>query len=131
MITIDQESTRRSKHPLNLDNMSQRYHTTSNLYTFSSPGLLTLEKNLFYLLRNSKKIQFEQKYNFKPDYLSFDQYGTIILGYLLMYVNSVPSVEDFVLNDIMIPSLDSITKITKDRHLNTKKIINETDTVDW
>ena len=31
----------------------------------------------------------------KPDYLSYDEYGTVQLAQLLMYVNGVSSLEDF------------------------------------
>ena len=129
MITIDQESKQRILSPLDIDNMGQRYKTDSGIYTFTSPSLWTIEKHLFFLLRNSVEKQFEPKYKMKPDYLSYDEYGTIMLADLLMYVNEVFCIEDFDLDTVVIPEYKSIVTICQDKF--PKKDPSELDSIDW
>jgi len=114
-ITIDQESKQRKLLPIDIDKMADTYKTESGAFTFPSPELWTIEKNLFYLLRNSVQKQFEQKYLQRPDYLSFDEYGTVALAQLLMYVNNVLCIEDFNLDTVIIPSFQSVVEICQDK----------------
>lgn len=114
MITIEDEARQFSKLPTSLDNYGDRYKTVGGRYIFPSLTLWTIEKNLFYLLRNSVEKDFEPKYKMKPDYLSFDEYGTVVLAPLLMFVNSIPCIEDFNLVTVVIPSFHSIVDICSD-----------------
>ena len=114
-ILINNEATRQLQSPLDIEKFGQRYKTENDLFTFPDPNLETIDKNLFYLLRNSEELDFDLKYTYRPDYLSFDYYGTTILWELLMYVNGIFSLEDFDLVKVIIPSLDSITFILQDQ----------------
>ncbi len=58
---------------------------------------------------------FEQKYKYKPDYLSFDEYETVVLSPLLMRVNNIFSCEDFDMDYVIIPSLSAIIEMTNDK----------------
>jgi len=129
MITIDEESRRRVLHPLNFDNLSERYVTENGLYSFTSPSFWAIEKNLYYLMYNSKKKLFEQKYKYKPDYLSFDEYETVVLSPLLMTVNNIFSCEDFDMDYVIIPSLSAIIEMTNDKFPIKEK--SELTTVLW
>jgi len=129
METIDNESKSRIRSPIDLDNMAKRYKTDNGLYTFTSPSLWTIDKHLFYLLRNSTQKDFESKYKYKPDYMSYDEYGTVVLEYLLMYINGVFSVEDFDLNTIIIPSFDAIVEICQDKF--PKQDVDNLEVVSW
>lgn len=129
MITIDKETERDIRSPLELDNMANRYKTTNSLYTFTSPELWTIEKNLFYLLKNSTKKSFEPKYKMKPDYLSYDEYGTTALSQLLMYVNGVFCIEDFDLDEVVIPQMSAIVDVCQDKF--PKKDVDELEEVEW
>jgi len=115
-ITIDNEAIRQLRSPLDFEKFSQRFKTSNDLYSFPDPNLETIDKNLFYLLRNSQEVKFESKYKYRPDYLSFDYYGTTTLSNLLMYINGVFSLEDFDLETVVIPSLQSITFILQDTY---------------
>jgi hypothetical protein len=100
------------------------------LYTFPDPNLETLEENLFFLLRNSTELGFKPRYNFKPEYLSFDVYGTPALAPLLMFVNNIGSVEEFAdLPKVVIPSLDSITTILAD--IFPEEDISDLESITW
>ncbi len=129
MITIDKESKQRIRHPIEIDNMADTYKTTSGEYTFTSPRLWIIEKNLYHLLKNATQKQFDPKYTMRPDYLSYDEYGTVVLNQLLMYVNGVYCIEEFNLQTVIIPSLQVIIEITQDKF--TTKNVDEMEEVDW
>jgi hypothetical protein len=122
-ITILDESKSRILSPIDLDQMTDRYKTSSGLFVFPSPDLWTIEKHLFYLLRNSTLVLFNQKYKYKPDYMSYDEYGTVQLAQLLMYVNNVQCIEDFNLINVVIPTMSAIVDICQDK-FPTKDIGN-------
>jgi hypothetical protein len=113
--TIDRESESFKIMPIDFERMGERFKTDNELFTFPDPNLKTLEDNLYFLLRNATELIFKPRYNFRPEYLSFDVYGTPALGSLLLFVNNVASVEDFYnLPKIVIPSMDAITTILPD-----------------
>lgn len=129
LITIDKEVKQRIRAPYILDNLTERFKTTSEHYTFSSPTLWTLKKNLYYLLKHSEKKELGGKYKYKPDYLSYDEYGTVALKDIIMYVNNIFSIEDFDLDFVVIPTKDAIVNILKDKF--PKLTVEELPTVDF
>jgi len=114
-ITIDEESIQRSRLAIDINFSGDRYKTTNGVYTFPSPSLETIDQNLYYLLKNSTQKNFDRKYVMRPDYLSFDEYGTVALAQLLMYVNAIPCIEQFDLKEVLIPSLSAIIEMLKDK----------------
>jgi len=112
--TIEDEAKQFSRSPFNIGKMGIQYKTSNELFSFPSPELSTIDKHLFFLLRNSSIEKFAPKYKYRPDYLSFDKYGTTILWQLLMYVNGVASVEDFDMKEVVVPSVSSIVEMNKD-----------------
>jgi len=129
MITIDQEARQQANQPFDLDNFCERYRTANGLFTFSSPSLWTLDKHFFFLLKNSREEPFNMKYSMRPDYLSFDEYGTVILAPVLMYVNGVFCYEDFILDTVIIPSFSAIMETLQDRF--PPKSFTELEGVVW
>lgn len=127
--TIDQEAENFASSSFSLGKMADRYKTNNDLFSFPSPTLATIEKYLFFLLRNSKVKIMDSKYRWKPDYLSHDEYGTVILWQLLMYVNQVFSVEDFDLKEVVIPSLSAIIEMNQANF--PKKDVDELTSVNW
>lgn len=128
-IFIDEETRRFLRSPMDIERWGVRFKTANNLYSFPDPNLEVIERNLFYLLRNSTEEVFKSQYKYRPDYLSYDKYGTPILWQLLMYVNSVFSLEDFNLDLVIIPSLNSIIFSLQD--LFPEKDVSELETVTW
>jgi alpha-L-fucosidase len=112
-ITIDRESRARSRAAVDINYSGNRYRTSNGLFTFPAPNLETIDQYLFFLLKNSIEKKFEIKYKYRPDYLSFDEYGTVGLAHLIMYVNAIPSLEDFDLHMVIIPSFNSIIEMLK------------------
>lgn len=127
--TITKESRQKARLAINADNMADAYKTSNGYFIFPSPSLWTIEKNLFYLLKNSIEKNFEKKYTMRPSYLSFDEYGTTSLEYLLMYVNSIQCIEDFDLITVIIPTFQSIIDICRDKF--SEKSISELTEVNW
>lgn len=115
-ILINEEAIKQLKSPLDIEKFGKRYKTSSEYFTFPDPNLKTIEDNLFYLLKHSEEIPFELQYKYRPDYLSYDYYGTTILDKMLMYINNVFSAEDFNLSTVVVPSLDAITFILQDTY---------------
>lgn len=114
-VTIDQESRQRSRLAIDVNFSGNRYRTDNKLFTFPSPTLEMLDQHLYYLLKNSQEKEFERQYLMRPDYLSFDEYGTVSLAQLLMYVNTVPSIEAFDLQTVIIPSFSAIVEMLKNK----------------
>lgn len=127
--TIDQETRQIIRSPFDISNMSRMYKTTNGIFIFQSPSLDTIENNLYFLLRNSKEIDFDKQYRFHPDYLSFDEYGTVILDQLLMYVNNIFSPEDFDLSKVIVPALEAIVTMLQDNFPDRDQ--DELTSIDW
>ena len=127
--TIDKEAKRFASSPFSIEKMSPRYKTENNLFSFTSPSLDTVEEYIFFLLRNSTVKNMDSKYRWKPDYLSYDEYGTPILWQLLMYINQVFSVEDFNLKEVIIPSKAAIIEITQSNF--AKKDVDKLPSINW
>lgn len=127
--TIDITTKQAIKSPLDISKMSDRYKTSNGLFSFDLPYLETIEKNLYYLLRQSRTTTFDRKYKYRPDYLSYDEYGTVVLGQLLMYVNNVQTVEEFDLKEVIIPEKDAIIQILRDNFPD--RDVEDLEEVNW
>ena len=115
MFTIDVEAKKNKIMPTSLDYMGASYKNVSGNVVFPSPSFWLLEKHLFFLAAHSTKKVFELKYTMRPDYLSYDEYETVVLAPLLMFVNRVFTVEDFNLNEVIIPEMSYIVEILIDK----------------
>ena len=127
--TIDRESRQRANLAIDVNFYGDRYKTENGYFTFPSPSLDTLDQYLYFLLQNSKEKTFERQYFMRPDYLSYDEYGTVALAQLLMYVNGVSSIEDFDLQTVIIPTMSAITEMLKDKF--PKRDIEDLTEVSW
>ena len=130
MITITGEANAQLKSPLNLTRKSDKFRTTNGLIVFPSPSIDTIEKNIFYLLKNSVEKLFDRKYLMKPSYLSYDEYGTQYLGDMLMLVNNTYCLEDFDMSYVIIPKLSALIKINIDNYSSFDKYENLME-IDW
>jgi len=128
-ITITRESRQRSNLAIDINFAGDRYRTDNGIFTFPAPSLDMLDQYLYYLLTNAQEKKFERQYVMRPDYLSYDEYGTVSLAQLLMYVNSVPSIEDFDLDTVIIPNMTAITEMLKDKFPN--RPVDELTEVSW
>jgi hypothetical protein len=128
-LTIDRESRQRANLAIDINFAGDRYRTDNGIFTFPAPSLDAIDQYLYFLLQNSSEKKFERQYFMRPDYLSFDEYGTVSLAQLLMYVNAVPSLEAFDLEYVVIPSMSAITEMLKDKF--PKRKVTELTQVEW
>jgi len=129
-ILINHEAKKNLRSPIDFERFGERFKTSNDYFSFPSPDLETLDKNLFYLLRNSQEVSFETRYRFRPDYVSFDYYGVTTLSNLIMYVNGIFSVEDFdKLDKLVIPSMHAITTVLKDSY--SIPDVEDLEAIEW
>jgi len=112
--TIDLDSIRGAKLIVDIDNFKTKYVQKSDFTKvfFVSPSLPTFDRFRYVLLKNSVKKQMTPRYQFRPDYLSYDEYGTVILWPLLLYINDIPSIEEFDIPEAIIPDFATINELT-------------------
>lgn len=76
---------------------------------------LTVIDEAFYFLNDDlEEIKYNDKYKYKPEYISQEKYGTPELYYLIMYVNNITTKLDFNgenLEVIKYPTIDSLIKL--------------------
>jgi hypothetical protein len=114
-ITIDVESKKRERESIDINFFGDRFKTENEIFTFPSPVLETIEQHLFYLLKFSNEEKFNKKYMYRPDYLSFDKYGTVNLAHVLMYINGAKCIEEFDFETVVVPDFSAILEILKDK----------------
>lgn len=127
MQSIRHEAKRNSELATNIDNFRSRYKETSYDgsidVTFPAGNIKTLDKNFFKLLAGSNLIIFEPKWYQRPDYVSIEYYNTPIFWQLILYINRIPSIEDFVdLEEIYVPPFNLIIDIMRDRISSTEVV---------
>jgi len=130
-ITIDQESKVTSSLLIDLDNYRDTYVTkeidtldeSELVIEFVSPFLKVYEKYRFYLLQNSVKKNISPKNFYRPDYVSYEEYGTTVLWTMLLFINNILNIEEFTKDIILVPNKSIINEIGK--HVITEhEIIN-------
>lgn len=116
---IGEESQSRCNVPSDCDNYrftykdyEQQINGTRVDVSFVSPVFSTWEKYRFCLLQSSKKVQMTDRYKYRPDYVSYDNYGTTNWWQLLMWLNDVKSLEYFDTEEIIVPTIEAISKVT-------------------
>lgn len=80
-------------------------------YIIYSPYIKPFLTSFNTLINNSQTINMTQRYMYRPDYVSYDYYGTTDLWYLIMRVNNVYSIIKFNMNTIIVPNYDIVTSI--------------------
>lgn len=117
---IDIEATKNARVLSDIDNFRFKYIDvdSSNNITVIYPGfkIQTVEDNLFLILKNSSKVDFNSKWVQRPDYVSYEYYGTVIYWWLILYINEIDSIEDFEdLPEVIVPSIDIIRELVDSR----------------
>ena len=114
-LTIDTESRQRERVAVDINFSGNRYKTENGLFTFPAPELATIDRHLYFLLTHSTQKEFKQKYIMKPDYLSYDEYQTVSLSQMLMYVNNVMSAEQFNMQLVVVPTMSAVIDMLQDK----------------
>lgn len=121
--SISSIANRNSKISTDIDNFKDRYIDIDNKLELSVilPGfdIRTFDKNLFLLLAQSELVDFNIKWEMRPDYVSYEYYGIEIYWPLIMYVNNCFLLEEFKSFDkILIPPRESITELGRYREVD-------------
>jgi len=127
--TIGQEASILSRLSTDLDNYRRMYslaETDSDetiLIKFVAPSIIAFENYRFYLLQNSTTITIQANNYYRPDYVSYQQYDTINLWALILFVNNIPTIEDFDQEKILVPTRAAIIQVSRD--ILTKNLLTE------
>ena len=120
-VTIDEEASILSRVYSDLDKYRRFYSMPevnekdqeTIFIQFVAPKLFLFEEYRFSLLQNSETRELDPEYYYRPDYLSYNEYGTINLWAMLLFINDIPTVEDFIVENIKVPSKQSILSLTR------------------
>lgn len=113
--SIQYESSLLSQNELDIDKLRKRYlkkDSDIGVY-FVSPYLLAYEKYRQYLLKNSVLEPLSPIYYYRPDYLSFDLYGSTMFWTVILYINNISCIEDFNVEEIYLPSFSAINLLSE------------------
>jgi hypothetical protein len=101
---IQDETKNYLQDELNIFNYKNKIVLTDldlNKFSIEEFFISELSKYSLYLERNIRYIDYDNKYKFKPEYVSVDVYGTPIYYYLILYVNNLKSKRDFIKDSFM------------------------------
>lgn len=77
------------------------------------------------LLARSSKYNMLEKWEYRPDYCSYEIYGTTNLYWLILYVNGCPSSLEFTkqrYNFIIAPSIEDVAELCIYTNINIRQI---------
>ena len=120
MESIRGEAKRNAELAVDLDQFRSRYLDVTDdgeiTVIFPASEIFSFEKNFFLLLSKAEKVKFIPRWHQRPDYTSYDYYNNTIFWPMILFVNRIPSAEDFRDVDyILIPPFESILQVVKDR----------------
>jgi len=118
MPSVKTEAKRNASLSGDLDKFRQLYREVDGLSEVIYPSyrVLPFEINLFLLLSESARVDFQPKWQQRPDYASYDFYGSAIFWPILLYVNQVQSIEDFKdIDKLLVPSYNLILDLTREK----------------
>jgi len=111
--SIQVRARRNSSKRFDLDNNKIIYtlHEDDITVRVSSFLIHSAELAKFYLLYNSNRKTLDNKYYQRPDLLSFDEYGTEQLDWIIMMVNDVFCYEEFTFYSVYVPDKNAIATL--------------------
>lgn len=86
-----------------------------------------MEQNRFFLLSRCVILEFQPRWVNRPNYLSYDQYGTQSFSYLLLVLNNCISALDFNFDYVKVPTIAAIKElvISNQRHYPNRDQIKD------
>lgn len=67
-----------------------------------------------YLNANCNLLQFKPRWKYRPNYLSYDIYGSQIFSYILLYINDKTTALDFDMDYVKVPTMDALKQLAVD-----------------
>lgn len=118
MAGIGEEARIQSSISSDIDSFKNKYSITEQQTDGSvvhinivAPSITLFDKYRFYIFQNCSRERLELKYRYRPDYLSYDKYGTTNWWNLILYINDIATIEEFDIEDVLIPNLDCIGRL--------------------
>ena len=119
---IEIETYDQYKSLFNMDSMKDLYRIKANVevedgrvqtkeIVFLDFNDQFLDVNRHFLLANSEIKEFQPRWQYKPNYLSYDMYQTLSFSYLLLYINNCISVLDFKFDYVKVPRSSAIKEL--------------------
>jgi len=115
---IDEEAKILSTYSNDIDNFRRKYSLKEELTNeqiliqFVAPKIISFEDNRFLLLQNSNLKPLKSNRYYRPDYISYEEYGSTNLWGLLLFINDIPCIEDFNVENILIPTKSIVVSIS-------------------
>lgn len=94
--------------------------------SFVSPFLNVLEKYRYYLYANSVTKTLNKKYFYRPDYVSYDEYGSTNHWALILFINDIASIDEFTPDSILVPRLSAIEALDTSQNDFLYKMLSAT-----
>lgn len=130
------DSTRQYKSNLNSDNYRDLFKVNTYVEyensTIKPTNIVFLDFNNEFLDINRAFIlsqciikEFQPRWTYRPNYLSYDMYGSQLFSYLLMYINDISSVLDFKFDYVKVPTTGCI----KDLAISNQRLYSDRNTI--
>ncbi len=85
---------------------------------FVSPALDAYEQYRYVLLKNSRIRRLTSKYYYRPDYVSYEEYGTTNFWSMLLFINDIPTIEQFDKLSIIVPTIGALDTVITEMKRN-------------
>lgn len=79
--------------------------------SMDSPNLSFLDINLDMLKVSSDTVKMTSRFYQKPDYVSYDYYGTTNLWFLILYINGCTDANEFTMEEFLVPHQDVVFQL--------------------
>lgn len=118
-ITTTRQATTLSKMFTDLDFYRRRYGLVEDndeniVVRFVAPQICAFEEYRYVFLKNSVTKELKPNYFYRPDYVSYEEYGTTNLWSLLLFINDIATIEEFNREFIIVPTRSVIYDISLD-----------------
>lgn len=91
-----------------------RYKYIFDDLSIYDPVITVVSDYKSYIIANSLVEKLKEKHYQRPDLFCYDKYGSVELWYVILTVNDIPSVTDFVVENIFVPPIDILYDVLKE-----------------
>lgn len=134
MESIRDEAVRNANLSINLDNLRMKYYDYDSVneesVSFPSPLIYAFEQNLFRIFSTCTRVSWNTKWTQRPDYVSYEYFGTPVFWNLILLVNQAKSIEDFLnFEEILVPSYSVILQLAREKVPNYIEDISDVNEI--
>jgi hypothetical protein len=100
-------------------NYRKVYNFSAYSLSVPSPVFSVLEKNKYYLLETADQKTLDSKYHRRPDLFCYDTYKDPGFYFVILFINDMFSLMDFVTDKIMVPTSDRILSVVSETEVQS------------